>query len=1225
MQNWDIYKLGLKLGAVRDFLRNSVLDEQRKHFQQLERALAAVAISDPGKVKSGENADWYQSDEYFLARILLGILQRGTSPLVSPWVEEALLEAGPTAYSSQKHDSGEVGFRLEVSPDRTEEYGEALVHAQFVSDPRTIPDWLPLYDSESERRFVATQLAPLLGSALALVEPQRTLSSMLNPDPKKSEQFVNQRVDFALETPTGLKIVIEIDGPEHCKPEQQMLDKQRDRHLKANGWDVERFPVGRDHLPPVISERLRQTIECDSWLQSLRHRQQPAIQLDDIDLEANRLTQAAHGIARIQLGVLIALLDGTLLFDAGEWRIGVIERDRVYAALAIADLLDQIDRLGAIYGIQARPRVRLDVLPASETVDEDVLPRSVADHLFITEVDWEGLEEVAPELDVLLDVSVRARPADRFPGDDRLADSMHQARRALTLRTANYSTGERFWHWPVPRAANADHVSEHDLRYFLQLIFRKQDFRPQQVEVIRRALERKDLIGVLPTGSGKSVTFQLPTMLSPGVALVIAPLRSLIDDQVDNLHRAGINRLAAIHGGMAAIAKSKSLREITSGTPRFIYVAPERLQMTDFRAELAGSPLSQSVSFVVVDEAHCVSEWGHDFRPSYLNVGRVARILCTSEQEELPILALTGTASNSVLIDIARELEFDHLDVDGLIAADSFDRDELRFIPIRTSTSDKQNGLDNAMHLVAEKLGSPSTQALVDDKGAGGIVFCRYVNGAFGVGGVSTVLMQKLSKRDDTIRLFAGSTPKQVGLTPAMWAAQKAKTQRAFKENLFPLLVATSSFGMGIDKPNIRYTIHYGIPNSLEALAQEAGRAGRDRKVAACAVIYTGRDNYDFLSPDMSTEHAREYVKHIPRKDQDDVTRLLFLHFTSYPGVAQDSDATRSVLQAIFEEWNHQQIKSGRQSTILLERSRRDDQARSQEQALYRLSILGIVSDYTIDFKRGLFEVVSRIITPEEAEDRLSQYVRRYNVEGKAQAVVDAARASKTDDTSSPYDHVIRALSTFIYEVIEPSRRRALLNLVEELRKCDGDGEKLREGLSQFLSNNVFSSSLTQIVNASEHVPSAWWSVLEGVTSPELARRLLAGCRRQLESNPTHPGLLILEGLSAMHGAELQPDSIATSIQTGLENYASSITVDSLGSNELAAQIVDRMRSIHHQAFESVIRSMASRPDGVPFARLAYPHVTDQQLKRICAMSWIQSITDHARDLRINEFEGMKW
>lgn len=1221
-EDWDLFQVGMKLGAIRDLLRP--LKAQGARYQQLEKAVATVAVSTRGSEKAPTLETRIDTDEYFLGRILLGMLQRGHAPLASPFVESVVLDHSGARINSLQDEGHEVRFCLDFDEGEAEQFSQALCDSLSLTDERVTANWSRAFDSIAERTFVERHLAPLLGGGISLLEAQRPLVSMLEAGHLSLSDFVDQRVDFAIESPSGARIAIEIDGPHHQFEPQRTLDRKRDHVLRTSGWHVERIPVERLNGESVFSLDILRRIEADAvlgHLKTLAHQPQGR---ETLKAETVRLTASVHSVARVQLAVLLALLDGTLHLDSPSWDIAVIERDLSCAQLAVADLLEQLVHLGSIYDISAGPHVNLFVRDESDLGFErlEVTRDQPVELHYLTS---DQMLNMSGDLDLLVDVSVRARPADRFETFSRDSFLLGQARRSFVMRTAYRRAPESFLHWPAPRPVNTDRTLTEDLTYFLQLLFRKPSFRDRQVDVILRALERQSVIGLLPTGGGKSIIFQLPTLLSPGVALVIAPLRALIGDQEDNLHRTGVNRVVAIHGGRETSAKVESLKSISSGSPRFIYVAPERMQMAEFRDEVGSSPIARSVAFVVVDEAHCVSEWGHDFRPAYLNVGRIARNLCRTDRGEPPILALTGTASNSVLLDIERELEFDRLDERNIVSVDSFARENLNFIPVMASAARKREALFNSFDQVAKVL-DVDAEALLDDNRIGGLIFCRNVKGKFGVDEVSRVLRSYLGQSHDTIRMFSGSQPRSFSGNAKEWNAFKLKTQRDYKDDKFPILVATSSFGMGIDKPNIRYTVHYGIPGSLESLAQEAGRAGRKRaEKAACAVIFTDQDleeTQDFLSSGFDAEEARVLANAVPWSKQGDASRIMYLHFLSYKGVEADVAATRLVLNALRRAWKSDGLGPGEKGHCFLARSRSDDQAKQQEQALYRLSLLGIVLDYTVDYGRHAFSVESRFISAEESESKLVEYVRRYDTEDRARSVLQQARSRESDEISSPYDHVIQELSSFIYDVIEKARRQALRNVVDTMRKCGDDGVMLRKELEVFLSSNVFSASVSEMVNADTIDPGTWWTILDEVKNAALATRLVATCRRELESNPNLPGLLFLEGLGAVHAEYPDPGEIATTLNTGLDNYANLYDANEKAVAAVAHDLVTRMSIINPGAFEQVIAALVHDHRSRIFARAAYLYVSEPDLKRACATSWIASIMELAEAYRIEVAEG---
>jgi ATP-dependent DNA helicase RecQ len=812
VRDFDIYQVGYRLGAVRDFLRDS--SEAEGQFDRLERTLATVAVATGGREPAREPDT--TTDEYFIARIALGILQRGISSLTSPALERAIRSTTTELEWTESPDNAEeITFGVNVSGvNRVEFLRKALVSAHIASDPRAEADWSAYFDSKAEETFLERRLVELLGPGVALVEAQRAISSML-PNSKVALNFVGRRVDFALETSTGLKVVFEVDGPHHhADPNQQRLDLWRDNALEEAGWLIERIQVDALRSNDLFSADLHERIEADVILCALRNLGSQEILDNDLNVDAMRLVLTPNAVARIQFAVLLALMQGTLKFDADSWTIAVIERDVSCAHLAMLDLVYQLSHLCTLYGVTWTPAIDLIVrdetdlnlsVPAADTLD---WPYQNA--VYVKEVMAEELSNWPARYDLLIDVSVRARPADSFPNHQRHRGAYRNARSAYKLRTAYHSAPERFLQWPVPRAIDDALQSKPSLEYFLQLVFRKTAFRELQDIVIARALQHRSLIGLLPTGSGKSITFQLPAILSPGIALVICPLKALMDDQVDNLERAGIDRSIAIHSGKDQIAKQIAIDLLMSGSERFLYIAPERFQMKAFRDDLEASAVGKSVSFVVVDEAHCVSEWGHDFRPAYLNVGQTARKHCRNSAGEPPILALTGTASMLVLLDIQRELALGLDDENAIISPPSFYRKELSYLcrSSGTRSEQKQAKLQEALSSIADQLGTTPNELLSESKN-GGLVFCRHVDNDFGVDQVRPHIETSFELGPDRVKLYAGRRPASMeAMSPEEFERYKTNVQKAFKNNEFPILVSTSSFGMGIDKPNIRYTVH---------------------------------------------------------------------------------------------------------------------------------------------------------------------------------------------------------------------------------------------------------------------------------------------------------------------------------------------------------------------------------------------------------------------------------
>ena len=319
-------------------------------------------------------------------------------------------------------------------------------------------------------------------------------------------------------------------------------------------------------------------------------------------------------------------------------------------------------------------------------------------------------------------------------------------------------------------------------------------FRPMQEEIIDSVLEGRDTLGLLPTGGGKSLTFQVPAMILPGVTIVVTPLISLMKDQVDNLADRGI-RAVLFHSGLTPREKDLGMTRCRLGKAKIAYVSPERLQNERFLAELR----SLTVSLLVVDEAHCISQWGYDFRPSYLRIAALRRIV----GEEVPVLALTASATPEVTGDIMRHLGFR----EPRVFAKSFTRENLSYI-VRYAD-----------------IKEPMLLRILTSTSGCSIVYVR----------------SRRRTRELAALLNDAGIPSEAyhaGLAPE----EKEERQDRWKQDETRVMVATNAFGMGIDKPDVRLVVHYDLPSSLEEYYQEAGRGGRDGRESLAVVIAGKRD-----------------------------------------------------------------------------------------------------------------------------------------------------------------------------------------------------------------------------------------------------------------------------------------------------------------------------------------------------------------------------------------------
>ena len=331
----------------------------------------------------------------------------------------------------------------------------------------------------------------------------------------------------------------------------------------------------------------------------------------------------------------------------------------------------------------------------------------------------------------------------------------------------------------------------------LKKVFGYDSFRPGQEEIVSRLLAGQDVLAVMPTGAGKSICYQVPALLLPGITIVVSPLVSLMKDQVGALVQAGV-AAAFLNNSLTDNQKALMLHRAREGWYKIIYVAPERLEMPGFQRFAQERP----ISMVTVDEAHCISQWGQDFRPSYLRI----KAFVDSLPSRPVVGAFTATATAHVRDDIREQLALQK----PYEVTTSFDRPNLYFETRRALPSQKPKEL---LDLVLKE-GSNA-----------GIVYCT-----------------STKEVDEITRLLQGRGIRAAAYHAKLAADTRRQNQDDFLYDRVQVMVATNAFGMGIDKPNVRFVIHYNMPANLENYYQEAGRAGRDGQPARCTLLYSGVD-----------------------------------------------------------------------------------------------------------------------------------------------------------------------------------------------------------------------------------------------------------------------------------------------------------------------------------------------------------------------------------------------
>ena len=758
---------------------------------------------------------------------------------------------------------------------------QEIYEALHIIDPRFNVDFYngDMLESSFEKGFIDRYLRGTQSEYLIQVfEPQRPLSSIVDiPDRNFSK---NQRVDFALEIPYGdarTGFILEMDGRRyHSNIFSRLNDERRDKMALQGGWDTYRIDQLNNMAFMNNWESDAASVKYLATLKSNYGKKISGSWLDTL-----QIVLAPLAIARIERMMVEAMMAGVLKADAEEWDIAIIERDIPCAAIAIADLKEKYEHICSLAGAdETFPPINLCIVSTEEFKNSPLhLGNIVSTNIPTTHFD------LCMDISMLLRDNIDALSLKIDSDTVYLIRSSHYKKRERMIYTA-----ENIQYPPlVQKDGTGSYMAikerEEILTYFLRDVFRKPSFRPGQLPILSHTLADKTTIGLLPTGGGKSLTYQLTCILQPGVSIIVDPLVSLMVDQIRGLRESRIDVCDCVNSVMNAKEKAKKLNSLRNGTVLFMLLSPERFMMKNFRSSLLTMTQKNHLyfSYGIIDEVHCVSEWGHDFRTSYLHLGRnMINFMHTKSKRPLSIIGLTATASFDVLADVERELTLGGnltMDSETIVRPESDSRPELtyRIVEVRSNfdklrepaeqyvlkaTSDwelkdivateKKNRMYSLLHEIPSDIallnqnetaetqiahipGFESDSFFASDSTQhypnAGIIFCPHAHGTFGVEdnvwgthtGISTEL--RVNEQELVIGTFVGGD-------------HPSGDMKSFNENEQSVMVATKAFGMGIDKPNIRYTIHVNHPSSIESYVQEAGRGGRDKKHAISYVLF---------------------------------------------------------------------------------------------------------------------------------------------------------------------------------------------------------------------------------------------------------------------------------------------------------------------------------------------------------------------------------------------------
>lgn len=816
-------------------------------------------------------------------------------------------------------------------------------------------------------------------------------------------------------------------------------------------------------------------------------------------------------IARIQKTFIEAIISERLDTNKQEWKILIMEDNTSVAKISIEDFSETYHNLIAMtkdYDDMVLPKLSVCTKDnASYRTEYDAIIDISIDQLC-------NAKEVAfSKFKVLNDCYFIVRSSER----------VYEDRILYTTERINYKPFvEKDSHGIYHKIE--DNCSR--LKYFLNLIFRKENFRPGQLPILNRALQLKSVIGLLPTGGGKSLTYQLAAMLQPSVTLVVDPLKGLMKDQYDGLLNIGIDCISYINSDITKNYEEGRKRELalTGSQVQIMFLSPERLSIYRFR-DVLRSMRESGVFFAygVIDEVHCVSEWGHDFRLAYLHLGRnlfnyVLPKEVEGEDNHISLFGLTATASFDVLADVERELSGPNaysLEDDATVRYENTNRLELQYNVYEVDAQDikkskevdclKENTLleviDDATRKIVEIQSEDAVETIkkrfierenlmdsdkvshiyhtdlsVDVESdwynrtytdTAGIVFCLRANREYKANVYNSVPTVETILRNHGLRSI--STYK---------GGDDTACQDSFLKGGTNIMVATKAFGMGIDKSNVRMTFHLNYPSSLESFVQEAGRAGRDKKMALATIMYSPRkfwvknvktDKWQEFSADYTNNKffydsnflGEEFelfvmellmnnlqvkisneefegidVPHIV--DTQGIVRFIksyeighvLTYYVSYEEDEQVLDRYNQYLVAklmpVFETANAKILKTAKGFGFIKDYGSAKYKDAIQK-AIYRMCVIGLIDDFTENYSKRTFRITTICQDESEYYEHLRLYYRKYYSAERVESMMTEVKALA--NTEGVIMACLKHLTSFIYKSIADKRARGILDM----------------------------------------------------------------------------------------------------------------------------------------------------------------------------------------------------
>lgn len=1020
------------------------------------------------------------SDAYPLFCVAQNIVQRGTPTPADSLVNKPLGLKPP--------DSGQP---LLFSKGQNLEWKQTILGDKSTGDNPAL--WF------YEEKLQAT-LPPHLKHAARLLLPEAGINQITG---EENPLWTDQRVDFFC--PLS-KTAIEIDGLHHAKLHQKLLDARREDYLQKRGIATVRIKTEdvrkggkslRESLGPYI-ERLENS--------------RKVVAAEDLTRSKSKLQELGTVVAyesfmRIQIALLQLLKTGTLSLDSKKWRFDV-KGDLVNSAMkeillaAAKEIECLLAHLHTLRGEKVKfPKIKFQ---------DPGKPNKPCIHLDISVLKlWSE-----PEQAKYCETGPRGVGKTR-KGASSAKSIVLTIRNDYILHADHYSVATaKGIEYPV-NAPEDNPRADKALKFFLTYLFQLDDFRSGQLDILRRALSRDPVIGILPTGTGKSLCYQMACMLQPSINFVICPIISLIRDQKKNLDSSGITHTAYVDSQMNTRDKYAVLDEFGAGRYQLIWSSPERFQTQGFRDKLDEISAGGNFGYAVLDEVHCLSEWGHDFRVSYLKLPHTIKRYCP----DAVFLGLTATASKLVLDDLVVELDMSR---QCIASSTTLNRPELHYRIIKTDRSDRLRKIESVLSEIGSKH-TDSANPLHAFRPNGedsicGIVFSSTAVGAEKDGryGCNEVL-RILEKNHIPAGLFHGKYDKRL------------QTQDKFMQNELTVLAATKSFGMGVNKKNIRFTIHNGLPWSVESFYQEAGRAGRDPadNESDCYILYTPDDNKELVNELFSRMTPISRIHELQSKLSGDLSTLFFLWNRNHNTVEEEAKTILHVYDALNA--SEPEAAHSVDMTIRWPDLREKDGVREVDTqfALYNLGLLGVVEDWVVDWGLRRFDVTidpRHMETPGYMRKRLERHISRRDAEFTFFNPPEGERYTRYlnawRERGDELEGLINVLLLWSSDTVAFQRRSAMQNMLQLCESGMND-----EGIRAYIDNyfdlgSPEEDSLEKAI-AAQGDARAWASILYEGSTPQsrstdgakamLSRKemakLSAKCDRYRESYAENIGL----------------------------------------------------------------------------------------------------------------------